>query len=160
DDHPVAYVPSAAVLGRLTEMRPRGGPAIVVGDATGDLPDARREAGEVAKLLAVEPRVGSDATRARILDATGASVLHVATPTTAPAVGPALVLADGRLGVGEVIDRGIAPDLVVLASCGSADAHDHAELGALASAFFAAGTRTVVASKWTVADRVAHDFSA
>jgi CHAT domain-containing protein len=94
-----------------------------------------------------------------VFAATGAAVLHLATHATPTALGPALALADGPVGVGDIIDRSVAPELVVLASCGSADAQDRTELGALASAFLAAGAHAIVASRWAVADDAAREFS-
>jgi CHAT domain-containing protein len=68
------------------------------------------------------------------------------------------VLADGLLASGEIVDRGIAADVVVLASCASADPLDRDELGPLANAFLAAGSSAVVATQWSVEDVIARRF--
>jgi len=106
----------------------------------------------------VTAAVRNDATRSVILGAE-ASLLHVAAHTTSTPAGPALALADGILGAGEIVDHGVAADMVVLASCASADAQTHTELGPLASAFLAAGARTVIATRTSVPDSLAHAFA-
>src|SRR4029077_21026306 len=58
-----------------------------------------------------------------------------------------------------VIDRGISADLVVLASCSTADPGTRDELRPLAHAFLATGSHAVVASRWTVLDELALRFS-
>lgn len=158
DHHPVAYAPSAAVLSAArrasSPIRPR-----VVGDPTGDLPQARQEATEVAKRLQVTPRLGSEATMSAVLDARGATLIHVAAHTAFTAAGAALQLSDGLLDAGAVIDHGVTAGAIVLMTCSSDAITSRDELAPLASAFIAAGAHTVVASRWVVPDGVARSFA-
>ncbi len=157
--NPIAYVPSAAVLASLVDRPARNGPPVVVGDPGGDLPAARREADEVAALIGVDAAVGMDATRATVLSGNGAALLHVAGHTRRTPIGPALALADGVVNAGDVIERGVAAQVVVLTSCASADPSDPDQLGPLASAFLATGSGAVVASRWAVDDETALQFA-
>ncbi|HEY5934848.1 MAG TPA: CHAT domain-containing protein, partial [Kofleriaceae bacterium] len=157
--HPIALIPNAAVLARLVALPRRTGRRIVLGDPAGDLAGAKREAVEVATSLGVEANLGTRATRASVLSAGSLQVLHVASHARMTELGPVLVLADGDLPGGEIIDRGIAADVVILTSCASADPLDRDELGPLAAAFLAAGSRTVVASRWSVDDALAREFA-
>lgn len=158
DHHAVAYAPSAAVLSAArrasSPIRP-----MVLGDPTDDLPQARREAVEVARRLQVTPRLGAEATRAAVLDAGGATLIHIAAHTTATAAGAALQLSDGLLDAGEVIDHGITAGAIVLMTCSSDAVAGRTELAPLASAFIAAGAHTVIASRWKVNDDVARSFA-
>lgn len=151
-------VPSAAVLAALVG-RPRGdGAPVVIGDPTGNLVHAATEAVAVAETVGTAPLTGARATRAAILAAAGSRLLHVASHAETTGNQPALVLADGLLGAGEILDHAIAPATVVLANCASAAAPNGAlgdGWGALASSFLAAGTATVVASKWSIEDVLA-----
>lgn len=156
--NPIAYVPSASVLAALG-ARPVEGSAIVLGDPTGDLAAARGEAIEVARRLGTDAHLGTAVTRASVLAASHAPMLHIAAHTEVGPTGAALRLADGTLTAGDVLDSGLAPRLVVLSSCASADARDRDELGPLATAFLAAGAATVVATRWSVEDEVAPRFA-
>jgi CHAT domain-containing protein len=159
EHNPVVYEPSAAVLVALRAGSPPSGPAVVFGNATKDLPDAEIEANEVAKATSVTALVRDRATRSAVLASDKPAILHIATHTTTTRLGAALVLADGPLGAGDILDHGIAANLVVLSSCASANALDRDELGPLASAFLAAGARTVVATRFAVRDDTALAFT-
>jgi tetratricopeptide (TPR) repeat protein len=158
EHHPVAYAPSAAVLSAArrssSPIRP-----MVLGDPTGDLPQARQEATEVAKRLQVTPRLGPEATRAAVLDADDATLIHIAAHTASTAAGAALRLSDGLLDAGAVIDHGITAGAIVLMTCSSDAITSRDELAPLASAFIAAGAHTVVASRGLVPDGVARSFA-
>jgi tetratricopeptide (TPR) repeat protein len=158
EHHPVAYAPSAAVLAAArrssSPIRP-----MVLGDPTGDLPMARQEATEVAKRLQVTPRLGREATTSAVLDADGATLIHVAAHTASTAAGAALRLSDGLLDAGAVIDHGVTAGAIVLMTCLSDAITSRDELAPLASAFIAAGAHTVVASRWVVRDGVARTFA-
>jgi len=97
DRNPVAYASSAAVLSAMRRTR---SPirALVLGDPTGDLPQAREEAKEVAARLQVAPLLGSAATGKALLGATGATLIHVAAHTESTPVGSALKMHDGLRG--------------------------------------------------------------
>lgn len=156
--NPVAYGLSAASL--AIERAPRRGASpVVIGDPTNDLPDARREAIEVGEALEVAPYLGAAATRAVVLGAANASVLHIAAHTGASANGPAIHLAGAAIDATAILAQPIAPPLVVVLGCGSARIEDRDELGPLASAFIAAGADAVVASRWTVDDAIARRFA-
>jgi tetratricopeptide (TPR) repeat protein len=158
DHHPVAYAPSAAVLS-VTRRSRSSIHAMVLGDPTGDLPQAREEAKEVADHLKVVPRLGTDAALAAVLDAGDATLIHIAAHTVPTQAGAALRLADGLLDAGAVLDHGVAAGAIVLLTCSSAPITSRDELAPLASAFLAAGAHTVVASRWAVADDVARKFA-
>ena len=156
--HPVAYAPSAAVLS-FTRRSNSPHRAVVLGDPTGDLPQARLEAQEVARLLHVDPRLGTAANRSAILDASEATLLHIAAHTEPTVTGSALRLADGQLDAAAIIDRGINAGAVVLLTCSSAAVAGADELSSLASAFLAAGAHTVIAARWGIEDAVGREFA-
>ena len=158
DHHVVGYAPSAAVL---SAMRRTSSPirAVVLGDPTGNLPQARAEAMEVATRLNVTPRLGTDASRVAVLDAGDATLIHIAAHTEPTPVGAALRLSDGLLDASAVIDHGVAAGAIVLLTCSSAAITSRDELAPLASAFVAAGAHTVVASRWAVDDRIGRRFA-
>jgi tetratricopeptide (TPR) repeat protein len=158
DHHPVAYAPSAAVLS-VTRRSQAPIRAVVLGDPTGDLPEAREEARDVAGRLNVSARLGGAATRTAVLEAGDATVIHIAAHTVPTQTGAALLLADGLLDAGTVLDHGVAAGAIVLLTCSSAPIASRDELSALASAFLAAGAHTVIASRWSVDDKVAHAFA-
>jgi tetratricopeptide (TPR) repeat protein len=126
-------------------------PAVVIGDPTGDLPDAVREAGLVARALSVEPRLGRAATRDTVTRAARARVLHVAAHSTIRAGEAALVLSDGTLSSLEIVNQGIAPRVAVIATCRSQVDDDPAT--SLAAALLAAGAAGVIGIKRALDDR-------
>jgi len=155
--HPTARVPSATALAALLRApRGGGGPALVLGDATGDLPNARREAERVARALGVRPLLGAAAT-ADALRAP-AELLHLATHTGVGPAGAWIGLADGRLDSAGIVGWRRPPRLAVLASCASAASPRRGMWGSLAGAFLAAGTRDVVAALWSVDDAATRRF--
>lgn len=142
---------------RLTELACLPGRAApprtsaVLADATGDLPEARALAIDVAQRLGAAPALGNAAT-ARAL-AVDADLLHVSSHAGIDDDGGYLVLADRKLHALELAGRGRAPDRVVLAACASARANDLELAGSLATAFLAAGATQVVATLRPVSDR-------
>jgi tetratricopeptide (TPR) repeat protein len=157
--NPTAYIPSASVLATQLDGRHQRAGIVVLGDPEGNLPAARTEAVEVARLLGVRPILGAAATRKTVLTASGSRLLHIAGHAEVRATGAALRLADGPLGAGELIDVGLTARVVVLTSCSSADPLDRDELGPLATAFLASGVEAVVASRWSVKDADAARFA-
>lgn len=153
----VAYVPAASIP-FVARRDIASGRTIVLGDPTGDLPAARSEALEVAVAIKGQARLGQQATREQ-LEQGGATLLHVAAHTALTARGPALVLADGNVDSGEVLDHRVRADVVVLTGCAAADPRGRDELAPLASAFLAAGSGAVIASRWSVEDAVAQRFT-
>ena len=146
--------PLVRARGLLSRATPgaRGARSIVVGDPRGDLPAAAEEARKVAARLAVPALVGPAATRAAVLSAAGADVLHVAAHTEQRHDGATLELSDGPIALADIARLAPAPRLVVLASCGAAAGRDDAGNGSLATAFLDAGADAVVGTRWSVGD--------
>ncbi len=159
EDHAIALIPSLSVLAALESQSVEPlGPPLVLADPRGNLPAAALEGREVAKLLAGELRTAGAATSRELQKATRARSLHLATHTGLSSRGPWLLLADRRLGTAEIVTRRIGPRLVVLASCASGARTGRQMWGSLGAAFLAAGSRTVLASLWSVEDEPARDF--
>lgn len=160
EDYSLAYVPSASALAAI-ETRPLSQPgpaAVVLADPRGDLAEAALEGHHVAARLKVTPQLGSDATRARLREAAHADILHLATHTGLGPQGAWLALHDGKLAAERIITERIGPQLVVLAGCASAARSGRGMWGSLGSAFLLAGSRTVVASLWSVEDSAAREL--
>jgi hypothetical protein len=156
---PIAMIPSVAAMIAQDAQRLADGPAVVVGDPTGDLPGARAEASAVAAAMPdVSPLLGADATIRVVVDrARSARLLHVAAHADIDGFQPSLRLADGPITAGMIIDGGVAPALVILTSCVSAVAPGDDDWGALASSFLAAGSSSVIASLWSIDDAIVRD---
>jgi len=127
-------------------------PVIAIGDPQGDLPEAAREATDVASRFAGKAFVGALATRASLARASGAKVLHIAAHTTQQFNGSILHLADGDATVADVASLAAPPRLVVLATCAGSAGQDDAGHGSFALAFIDAGADAVVATRWSVSD--------
>ncbi|MFN7962399.1 MAG: CHAT domain-containing protein [Thermoanaerobaculia bacterium] len=157
--HPLSLAPS---LGALAELRSRKGSwqgaPVVLADAGQNLPAARAEAEAVAARLGVAPRLGSAASRAALEAARGASLLHLALHSGFDARGPWLRLADAELRPAELLSRRLGPREVVLASCASAAPASRGLWASLGAAFLAAGSRSVVATLWSVEDAASREF--
>ena len=173
----VSYIPSAHLLSRATG-RPRvpGGAALVVGNPTGDLPQAGAEARALVEAFypaatylgrsaGESPEPSGVGAAAEVLAVLGAearplALLHLACHAHAHPTEPwrsSLQLADRPVDVDELLDvrrsRALDIDTVCLAGCSTnvaGAAHD--EAFSLASAFLAAGARTAYGSMWTVPD--------
>lgn len=155
---PVVHAPrvSEAVCGSRT-WRP--GKSVVLADASGDLPDARGEAAEIATLLGTSRLVGPAATSAALFAASDSDVLHVATHADIGEDGGVLRLHDESISALEISARGRGPGLVVLAACASAASADLEAATSLASAFLAAGSIQVVATLRPISDAGAADIT-
>ena len=151
EDRSLAMVPNLSALGHGSERRTYGA-SVVIGDPRGDLPGARGEATAVARRLDARLLLGAGATRAAMAAAKDADVLHVAAHAGFGAQGAWLELSDGPVPATSLLEMALHPRLVVLATCGSAISRDPERLGALASAFLAAGATNVLATSWVVAD--------
>lgn len=132
---------------------------VVLGDPLGNLPGARAEAQAVAVSLGTTAKLGSAATTLELRRAAGADILHIASHSGIDTAGPWLQLAGGRINASSVLEWRVNPGLVVLASCTSAAQRARGLFGSLAGAFLAAGSRSVVASLWSVDDAAASRFS-
>ncbi|MEM8963794.1 MAG: CHAT domain-containing protein, partial [Acidobacteriota bacterium] len=91
-------------------------------------------------------------TRQAMLAGREARLLHVATHSGGGPTGPWLRLADGDLMAREVLAEGLAPELVMLASCASATRRGLGTWGSLGAAFLASGSEHVVAALWSIDD--------
>lgn len=127
---------------------------LVVGDPSGNLPQAREEARWVASQLNVSPLLGTNATAAAILEADRPSVLHLATHATVGLGGTALVLADRDLSAREVRHERPSARVVVLASCASAVGRESSGADSLSNAFLSVGSSAVVATLLRTPDGV------
>jgi len=155
----VSYLPSVSSLSALESVTAAWrGPAVVIGDPRGDLPDARVEAERVAEGLGVAAHTGAAATRSILSHASDARLLHVAAHSWLAPGGPWIGLADGRINTSAVFRERIRPRRVVLASCSGAVTRGGGYWGSWSAAFLAAGTQSVVASLWSVGDVQSREF--
>jgi CHAT domain-containing protein len=182
EDYALHYAPAGAVLQFTAPKRradARTGPMLVVADpalpkqTTLDrplprLPGARGEASAIARLIAADRLTmlqDGVATESRARDAmVGKAVLHFATHaivSDADPFGSFLALGpsasdsgtDGLLTSQEVYGLDLNADLVVLSACRSAGGSVTGDgISAFARAFIYAGTASLVASVWDVAD--------
>jgi tetratricopeptide (TPR) repeat protein len=148
---PVVHAPRISVLACAPAARsPRH--ALALADAAGDLPDARAEAEELARLFGGTSAVGAGATSAALFSAGRGNLLHVAVHADIDASGGFLALYDQKLHALDISGRRLGPGLVVLSACVSALSNDLELAGSLASAFLAAGSTQVVATLRPVSD--------
>jgi len=159
EDHALVLIPSLSALAALEESRRESpGPALVLADPQGNLPSARLEGREVARLLGGAPLTAGSAVSAELRKASRARTLHLATHTGLDPGGAWLQLADRRVGASEIVTGRIGPRLVVLASCSSGVRPGRQMWGSLGAAFLAAGSRAVLASLWSIEDEPARDL--
>jgi len=133
------------------------GPPVVLADPRRNLPGAAIEGAVVARALGAEARVSGSwsaraATKAELWAARGAALLHVAGHVVAVGRWRVLPLADAAVDPAEIVQRGLAPHIAVLASCGSAAAMDEEGWGSIAAALLEAGTAMVIATDRSVED--------
>lgn len=169
--NPVCYTPSASVL-PVCRRGPRidGKAVITLGDPTGDLEYALREAERVAEMFHGELLRGGEATKQALFAALGehdaVDILHLACHGSAGATDPlqASVLlapdqADRDLGVdlltaGEILRRKLRAGLVTVSACdaglGTVAASD--EVLGLTRALLYAGAASVLLSYWPLDD--------
>jgi CHAT domain-containing protein/Tfp pilus assembly protein PilF len=153
-------VPSASYLPNLAHTAapdPEYGPAVVLGNPTGDLAGADLEARRVAARLGVTAQLGASATRDALLGAGAPAVLHVAGHGEYNKEDPllsGLALADGVITVEDLLSSGPAPGLFVLSGCvtGMSKRRPGDELIGLAQAALRSGTRSIVATLWETLD--------
>jgi CHAT domain-containing protein len=134
---------------------------LVVGVADAAAPLIDEEVDEIAAIAGARLLKGDAATRSALRAAApSAAMIHLAchgrfVPSLPAASG--LRLADGWLPIRDILDLGLAADLVVLSGCETGrhavDAGD--ELSGIARAFHAAGARRLVTTLWSVRDRSA-----
>ena len=155
-DHALVLIPSLSALTALEGSRREApGPALVLADPQGNLPAARSEGQEVARLLSGTPLMAGSAVSAELRKASRARALHLATHTGLGPGGAWLQLADRQVNASEIVKGRIGPRLVVLASCSSGVRPGREMWGSLGAAFLAAGSRAVLASLWSIEDEPA-----
>jgi CHAT domain-containing protein len=158
EDHVLVLIPSLSALTALEGSRRESpGPPLVLADPQGNLPAARAEGREVARLLSGTPLTAGSAVSAELRKASGARALHLATHTGLGPGGAWLQLADRQVDASEIVTGRIGPRLVVLASCSSGVRPGREMWGSLGTAFLAAGSRAVLASLWSIEDEPARD---
>ncbi|HLL21069.1 MAG TPA: CHAT domain-containing protein, partial [Kofleriaceae bacterium] len=134
--------------------------AAILADATNDLPAARREAAEVAAVLAnARTFVGKAATRGVLFQTERDAALHVALHADLDTGGGTLRLADYPVSALEISASKLAPPIVMLSACGSANASDVELAGSLATAFLASGSQLVIATLRPVSDAGSRELS-
>lgn len=155
---PVLRTPRLPVAGAC---RPRGkiDNALVLADAAGDLPDARRESSRVASLFGTTPLVGAAATSTALFAAKSDPLLHVAVHADIDAGGGVLKLHDRAVSAPEISANKLGPRLVVLSACSTARSWDPELAGSLSTAFLAGGSQRVVATLRPVSDTGALDLT-
>lgn len=159
EDYALSYIPSVASLLAFSEQPVKSlGDPMVLGDPLGDLPGAAKETADVATLLDVPAAIGEEATLDALLRARQARVLHLATHAGIGPRGPWLALADGKISADRIVQERVAPRLVVLASCASATRRSKGMWGSLGGAFVAAGSKSVLATLWSIEDLIAGEF--
>lgn len=173
--HTLAQVPSASVLPFILEKASRaesGGPPLILGNPSGDLPSSGREAQSVAELYGTNAYVRGEAVEQLIWDqGPSASVLHLAAHGVyneqAPIFSRVLLTStansehDGILEVHEVYNLSLSKaNLVVLSGC-QTNMGEHStgdEIVGLTRAFIYAGAPSVISSLWRVQDAPSRDL--
>jgi tetratricopeptide (TPR) repeat protein len=126
--------------------------ALVLADAAGDLPDARRESRKVATLFRTTPLLGAAATSTALFAAKSGPLLHIAVHADVDAGGGVLKLHDRAVSAPEISAHRLGPSLVVLSACSTARSWDPELAGSLSTAFLAAGSLRVIATLRPVTD--------
>jgi tetratricopeptide (TPR) repeat protein len=155
---PVVRAPRLPVASACAP-RPSIHGAVVLADARGDLPDARRESSSVAALFGTIAHVGEDATSTALFATQADSLLHVAVHADIDAGGGSLRLHDRSVSAPEITANKLGPALVVLSACSTATALDPELAGSLSTAFLAAGSGQVIATLRPVSDRGAFELT-
>lgn len=173
DDYTIITLPSASILRFLPQKRkPSTGTLLALGNPTTteplpSLPFAEQEVNAIASLYGTQPLVGAEATESVVFSQAGsAEILHLSAHGEFNKYNPlfsTLHLApdaqhDGRLEVHDIytLDLTTATNLVVLSACqtqlGELSRGD--EVVGLNRAFLYAGTPNVMATLWSVSDKV------
>jgi tetratricopeptide (TPR) repeat protein len=158
----IAKRPVVRVLGLRANGRESSGAGapVVIADSRGNLMSAMVEGVVVASALGPDVQVSGSgtatpATRAQLWAARDAALLHLAGHVVATGRWRALQLADGDVDPAEMVKRGLAPRIAVLAGCGSAAATDEEGWGSIAAALLQSGTALVIATDRSIADDAA-----
>lgn len=150
--------PSAVLLGAALELLPAEGQTLAIGDADGDLPFARIEAG----LADTAPLVGTAATGDTVLAALpNAARVHLAVHGRFDSAAPlesAFYLTDAKVTLAALLsgDVRLLRGATMIASACESGLFDRAvgasEQIGFGGALLAAGARRIVASLWPVSD--------
>lgn len=160
EHHEIVYAPSATGLAGLRAATSSPGTtAVLLSDSRNDLAHAADEAAAVVTATHAAARTGPQATIAALRSAQDASLLHIIGHSGIGVDGGYLVLADGRVAATEILSWRLRPRLVVLPTCASAATNRREMWDSLAAAFLAAGSNDVVATLFSVEDRVAAEFT-
>lgn len=150
-----------ARLSELGCIPARAGPqrAVVLGDAHGNLPAARREAIDVAAQFGVTAQLGEAATSEALFAAWGSDLLHIGVHAGVEAAGGALALSDRSVSALQISTHDGGPKLVMLSACDSATADDGELATSLATAFLASGSQQVIGTLRPVNDKGARELT-
>ena len=152
--------------------------ALIVGDPTvhprtglPPLPEARKEAQEIAELLGVSATVGDEASKTQVLRRIReVSLIHIAAHGDAERGEIALAPScsskriprkeDFMLTMEDVAKVGIRAKLVVLSCChsGKGEVMQSEGVVGISRAFLASGARSVLVSLWAVDDKATKEF--
>lgn len=160
--HVLTFVPSLNALAALARLAgdEAVSPPVVLADSLGDLPGAALEADDLKGRLGARVYAGEKATRKILLESARARLLHLATHSGVGLRGAWVRLSDGTFTATDVVEQGVGPRLVVLASCSSAARTARGMWGSLGAAFLAAGSLAAVATLRSVEDEAARRFVA
>ena len=134
------------------------------------LPGAEKEVKMIGQILNIEPLVGKNASKEKVLSGlSSVSLVHIAAhgcPDTGGIIlSPNLASSDNPeekdflLTMADVLEAQLHAKLVVLSCCYSGQGAIKAEgVVGIARAFLGAGTRSVIASLWAISDDVTMDF--
>ncbi|MEJ7596581.1 MAG: CHAT domain-containing protein [Kofleriaceae bacterium] len=132
---------------------------VVIANARGDLVAAEAEAREIARRFGVVAATGVAATRAALVGAAQADLLHVAVHADIIAGVGSMALHDEAVSAVEIASHPGGPALVVLASCSSGNSDDGELSTSLATAFLASGSKQVIGTLRPVSDRGARQLT-
>jgi tetratricopeptide (TPR) repeat protein len=157
--YPVAFAPSASVLGRLHALGVReAGPSLVLGYAADgrDRETLEGEADDVAEVLGVRALKGEHAVGAALRShAEGTEVLHLSCHGWFDQGDPlrsGVLLADGLLSARDIMTMRLSTALAVFSACDTGVSHHRHgdELVGLATSLASAGVRSSLLSLWEV----------
>ena len=169
ESHALRESTSASALRYLRSPAANGGgPALILGNPTGDLPSAEAEARKLGRLLpGSKVLIGAAATPAALIAAAPrAGTLHIASHAVFEARAPmdsrlmlaptsATAAADsGALRVADIYGLNLTAQLVTLSACetGLGRITDGGEVIGMTRGFLYAGAASVVSSLWQVPD--------
>lgn len=171
ETHTVSYLTQMELVDLLSPVRTgTGSPLLALANPDGTLPGASAEIRAIGRMRpAMQVLDGNAATKAEFLRLVGAFTdLHLATHGVLDAGRPEqsyLLLAGAdaasqRLTIPEIAGLNLRQGLAVLSACetGLGEQVPGAALVTLAAAFSQAGSQTIVASLWRVADEATREF--